>query len=200
MDYLFIDCSCGIIIYDGSLFFEERDIKNKKLLCSTIINYLNNNNLKKELRIVVGPGSFSGIRSLVSLVLGIAMGRKISFYGVSFLEAYSDLLEQGTMLFLFSDFRYPYVIYKQGESFVKTIFTKNFVKNDCEIPDFIKKIMILVHPNSRFKNNLNEENIINLMGKKNLKIEYIDYDINKFLNIKKKPNVLEPLFIDIMDI
>ncbi|WP_341807802.1 tRNA (adenosine(37)-N6)-threonylcarbamoyltransferase complex dimerization subunit type 1 TsaB [Wolbachia endosymbiont (group E) of Neria commutata] len=84
--------SIAIINYDGSYFIEHNSASNNHAesffqILDTLFNK-NNYNYDKidHLAVVVGPGSFTGIRAGVSAAQGISLATNKPLYGVSALE------------------------------------------------------------------------------------------------------------------
>ena len=92
-DFLIINCtgknnSIGLRI-DNNFFTKkfQTNIKNRDMLVSNILDFLQKNNVKidKNFSVIVnvGPGSFSAIRISLSVAKGIKISKGANLYGYS---------------------------------------------------------------------------------------------------------------------
>ena len=91
MNFLSIDCSTDL----NSLFIKHQsktyskilqsDKSNYDLLMRHILDFFSKNNLKlediNEIFVNQGPGSFSGLRSSISVAKGISLSKNLNLYG-----------------------------------------------------------------------------------------------------------------------
>lgn len=90
--------SIAIIDHDGNCFVERNSANNShaesffQILSSLFGKYNYNYNKIDHLAVVVGPGSFTGIRAGISAVQGISLATNKPLYGVSALEVQAHII------------------------------------------------------------------------------------------------------------
>ena len=200
MNFLSIDCSTDLnslfIKYQGKTYIKilQSDKSNYDLLMMNILDFFNKNNLKLEVinQIFVnqGPGSFSGIRSSLSVAKGISLSKKLNLYGYNtFIWSCSRFINQEGFVYSIIKLREKYYIKK---------FSKNLI--DASKIGIIQKEEILNNYQDKLK--VVPKNMIKYFDEKilslnNLKIVDLDHKELEFLKLKGllDKDLIKPLYL-----
>jgi tRNA A37 threonylcarbamoyladenosine modification protein TsaB len=159
-----------------------------------ILDFFSKNNLKlddiNEIFVNQGPGSFSGLRSSLSVAKGISLSKNLNLYGYNtFIWSYSKFFNKKDFIYSIIKFREKYYIKK---------FNKNLL--GVSKVEIISKEEILNNYENRFKvvpkNMIKyfDEKILNL---NDLKIVDLDHKELEFLKLKDllDKDLIKPLYL-----
>jgi tRNA threonylcarbamoyladenosine biosynthesis protein TsaB len=200
MNFLSIDCSTDLnslfIKYQSKTYSKilQSDKSNYDLLMMNILDFFSKNNLKlediNEIFVNQGPGSFSGLRSSISVAKGISLSKNLSLYGYNtFLWSCSSFFNKKDFIYCFIKFRDKYYI---------KIFNRNFI--DVSEAEVISKEEILNNYENKFK--VVPKSMIKYFDEKilslsNLKIVDLDHKELEFLKLKGllDKDLIKPLYL-----
>jgi tRNA threonylcarbamoyladenosine biosynthesis protein TsaB len=200
MNFLSIDCSTDLnslfIKYQSKTYNKilQSDKSNYDLLMKNILDFFSKNNLKlddiNEIFVNQGPGSFSGLRSSLSVAKGISLSKNLNLYG------YNTFIWSCSKFFNKKDFIYSIIKFREK------YYIKKFNKNLLGVSkvEIISKEEILNNYENRFKvvpkNMIKyfDEKILNL---NDLKIVDLDHKELEFLKLKDllDKDLIKPLYL-----
>jgi tRNA threonylcarbamoyl adenosine modification protein YeaZ len=200
MNFLSIDCSTDLnslfIKYQSKTYNKilQSDKSNYDLLMKNILDFFSKNNLKlddiNEIFVNQGPGSFSGLRSSLSVAKGISLSKNLNLYGYNtFIWSCSKFFNKKNFIYSIIKLREKYYIKK---------FNKNLL--GVSKVEIISKEEILNNYENRFKvvpkNMIKyfDEKILNL---NDLKIVDLDHKELEFLKLKDllDKDLIKPLYL-----
>ena len=200
MNFLSIDCSTSLnflfIKYQSKIYSKilQSDKSNYDLLMKNILDFFSENNLKLEdinqIFVNQGPGSFSGLRSSLSVVKGISLVKNINIYGYdTFIWSCSKFFNKKDCIYSIIKFREKYYIKK----FDKNLLSQSKAK-------IVSKEEILNNYKGKFK--VVPKNMINyfdekILSLKDLKVVDLDHKELEFLKLKGllDKDLIKPLYL-----
>ena len=200
MNFLSIDCSTDL----GSLFLNVKNksfikiLQNSKsnndLLMKQILIFFQENDIKIEdinhIFVNQGPGSFSGLRTSLSVAKGISLSKNLSLFGYNtLLWSCAKFLNKNKSIYSFIEFRKKYFFQKFDKNL--NIVSKIVeIKKEIIINNFIGKFKVIP------KNMINffDKDILKL---NNLSIVDLDHKDLEFLKIKGllDEDLIKPLYL-----
>jgi len=172
----------------------QSDKSNYDLLMKNILDFFSENNLKLEdinqIFVNQGPGSFSGLRSSLSVVKGISLVKNINIYGYdTFIWSCSKFFNKKDCIYSIIKFREKYYIKK----FDKNLLSQSKAK-------IVSKEEILNNYKGKFK--VVPKNMINyfdekILSLKDLKVVDLDHKELEFLKLKGllDKDLIKPLYL-----
>jgi tRNA threonylcarbamoyl adenosine modification protein YeaZ len=200
MNFLSIDCSTDL----NSLFIKHQsktysktlqsDKSNYDLLMKHILDFFSKNNLKlediNEIFVNQGPGSFSGLRSSISVAKGISLSKNLNLYG------YNTFIWSCSSFFDKKDFIYCFI--KSREKYYIKTFNKNLI--DISKVEAISKEEILNNYENKFKvipKNMAKYFDEKILSLSDLKVIDLDHKELEFLKLKGllDKDLIKPLYL-----
>jgi tRNA threonylcarbamoyladenosine biosynthesis protein TsaB len=200
MNFLSIDCSTDL----NSLFIKHQsktyskilqsDKSNYDLLMRHILDFFSKNNLKlediNEIFVNQGPGSFSGLRSSISVAKGISLSKNLNLYG------YNTFIWSCSSFFDKKDFIYCFI--KSREKYYIKTFNKNLI--DISKVKAISKEEILNNYENKFKvipKNMAKYFDEKILSLSDLKVIDLDHKELEFLKLKGllDKDLIKPLYL-----
>jgi tRNA A37 threonylcarbamoyladenosine modification protein TsaB len=190
-DTIFIDCSYFSSYKHNNIMFSQGGVEGRLLLINRIINICKKY-IIKNIVIVNGPGSFSGLRGIFSFIKGFFFNVDINIYCFGIDDLLLELIDDNDMVLIYSDCKYPYVFFKNQNKIISFIGSLDKLS-----------LKILEHKPEKFfliNRGLNINNIIN--NHKNIILHPLKYNIDiieSFItnNINKDGFLKKPEYIDV---